>query len=530
MVSAGLRQGGEASARSGEASGKIVATSHGGIRVGPLVLALDVGTSSCRASLYDVRGERMQEMAAQVAYHPRVTGDGGAELDADALVAHVERAIDRVLARAAPGSAAISAVGVSAFWHSLVGVDANGAALTPLYLWMDGRSRDAAVALSRQLDERSVHARTGCVLHASYWPAKLRWLLDTQPGLFRDVRRWVSFGEYLTLRLLGANPMGVSMASGTGLLDQHTCEWDAEILAAVGLDPELLPPIAAPKEAIVGLGPAHAARWPVLRHAPWLPAVGDGACSNVGAGCMIRDRLALMIGTSGAMRAVWRADHFAIPWGAFCYRVDYDRLALGGALNDGGSLFTWMHDVLRLPAMADAEAAIAGMEPEAHGLTVLPLWGGERSPGWADDARGAIVGLRLHTSPLEILRAALEGVALRFARIDAILRQAVPEADELIATGGALLRSPAWMQIMADALGRPVSASRELEASSRGAALLALESLDELPDELDSLPPTVGEIFDPIPAHTERYRAAADRQTRLYQVLIRDSMNREGSK
>jgi gluconokinase len=119
------------------------------------------------------------------------------------------------------------------------------------------------------------------------------------------------------------------------------------------------------------------------------------------------------------------------------------------------------------------------------------------------------------------LRASLEAVALRFAEIDGILHNALPEAAEVIATGGALLHSTAWMQIIADALDRPLLASSEAEASSRGACLLALEALGLLEVRLDELRPEVTRRFEPVVAYTERYRAALDRQRRLYDALLR---------
>jgi gluconokinase len=259
---------------------------------------------------------------------------------------------------------------------------------------------------------------------------------------------------------------------------------------------------------------------------PWLPSIGDGACSNLGAGCSTPDRFALMVGTSGAERAVWSPTAaFETPWGAWCYRINEQRVVMGGALNDGGSLLDWLRASLQLarPLMPDSneEAQLAAFEPDAHGLTVLPFWGGERNPGWADDARGAIVGLRLTTRPAEILRACLEAVALRFLEIDQILVGALPDAREVIATGGALLHSPAWMQILADALGRPLLASAEAEASSRGACLLALEALGTLEVPIEDLKPATTRRFDPIPEHRERYRVALERQRRLYDALLR---------
>lgn len=480
------------------------------------VLALDVGTSSCRASLYDPRGRRLGGSQAQVAYSPRVSADGGAELDPEALFQEVASTVDAALGR--QPDVTIAGVGTSTFWHSLLGLDAEGRPLTPVYLWLDARSGAQAAGLRARLDERVVHGRVGTVLHWSYWPAKLAWLRQTQPRLYASVARWVSFGELLLERLTGLAGVSVSMASGTGLLNAHTCAWDEELLDALEIRPDSLGRIAD-LDHTANLRDAE--RWPRLRGVPWLPAVGDGACSNLGAGCATPAWFALMVGTSGAERAVWAPPaEFEIPWGTWCYRVDRRRVVMGGAFNDGGSLLDWLRRSLRLPPLRTLDPALSDVEPDSHGLTVLPLWGGERSTGWAADARGAIVGLRLHTQPIEIARAALEAIALRFGELDRLLQQAMHAAGEVVATGAALLHSPAWLQIMADVLGRPVLASAEPEASSRGAALLAGETLGLLAEPLDAMRPATRRRFDPVTEHTERYRAAAERQRRLYTQLV----------
>jgi gluconokinase len=449
-----------------------------------------------------------------------VTPDGGAELDPERLLDHVCGAIDQVLDHDAPP---ILAVATDTFWHSLLGVDAAGRPVTPVYLWLDARSRGEVAGLRERLDERAVHARVGCVFHWSYWPAKLTWLRHTQPDLFKDnrVHRWISFGELVLERLTGRTGISVSMASGTGLLNVHSCDWDADLLDALRLERAQLGTLVPLTHTATATKPALK-RWPALKDVPWLPAVGDGGCSNLGAGCATPDRFAVMIGTSGAERVVWAPpEPFDVPWGTWCYRVDERRTVVGGAMNDGGSLLDWLRASLRLPALKTAERELAALEPDRHGLTVLPLWGGERSPGWADDARGAIVGLRLHTQPVEILRACLEAVALRFGELDRILLEVMPNAREVVATGGALLHSPAWMQIVADVLGRPLLASSEPEASSRGVALLGLETLGLLTQPLEAMQPSGRRRFEPRAANSERYRAAAERQRRLYDLLVK---------
>jgi gluconokinase len=160
------------------------------------------------------------------------------------------------------------------------------------------------------------------------------------------------------------------------------------------------------------------------------------------------------------------------------------------------------------------------MEPDAHGLTFLPILNGERGPAWADRANGTISGLAMSNTPMEILRAAMEAVALRFALIAEMLEEASPGEKQVIATGGGLLNSPTWTGIMADTLGRPVTLSGVKEASARGATLLALERLGAL--EIEETGSPLGETHHPDPDHHEIYRSALARQRRLYGAVLGD--------
>jgi gluconokinase len=174
--------------------------------------------------------------------------------------------------------------------------------------------------------------------------------------------------------------------------------------------------------------------------------------------------------------------------------------------------------VLRLPDDAEIERALAAGPPDGHGLTVLPLLAGERAPGWRDDRRATVAGLGRETTALQILRAWLEAVALRLSLVYGLLRPHAAEPHLIVASGGALARSPAWAQIIADALGHPVMVARDHEMTSRGAALLALEALGRLPD-LDSLAVPPGETVRPDAAGHARLRQALERQRRLDATL-----------
>lgn len=484
----------------------------------PLILVLDVGTSSARAALYDATGEPVYGASVQVQHEMTTTQEGGVETDADDLLDRVCRCIDGVLAQAGALGERIAAVAPSVFWHNVIGVRADGTPLTPVLTWADTRSERAAEALRRELDPEAVHARTGCVIHPSYLPAKIRYLQEEHADHLMALRYWLSFAEFLTLRLFGSPTCSISVASASGLLDQHRCSWDEELLRAIPIDASRLSPLDdTPRR---GLLPEYARRWPALRDAPWFPGWGDGAASNVGAGAFGRRRAALMVGTSGALRVAWEADDVDIPAQLWCYRIDRRRVVMGGALSNGGNLVEWMRDTLRLPDdLGQIDAAIAALQPDAHGLTVLPFLAGERSTGWVADARAAINGMQLHTTPVEIMRAAHEAVAYRFKLVWDLVRVAIPEAETVLASGGALLHSPVWTQMMADVLETQISASAVLEASSRGVALLALLALGGIPT-LDTLPVPTGAVYAPDPTRREAYRAGFARQQALYAQLV----------
>ncbi|MDP8899745.1 MAG: gluconokinase [Actinomycetota bacterium] len=478
-------------------------------------MSLDVGSSSVRAALHDASGDAVEGSEVKLDHEFDHTADGGATTDADALLDLVARAIDGALSR--QPDARILCVAASTFWHSVLGVDRDDRPTTPILTWADRRAAAAARNLRDRLDERAVHRRTGAPLHSSYWPAKLLWLESADPEGFGRTERWLSPADYFFARLFGGRPaIGTSMASATGLYDQNRNRWDPQTLGALPVDEAQLPVLS--DEPRTGLRKEWAQRWPALADVPWFPAVGDGACSNVGCGCTGRDRLALMVGTSGAMRVLWKADSVEVPPGPWCYRADRERFVMGGALSDGGNLVGWLRETLRLPDPEETEELLAKMRPDAHGLTFLPILNGERGPAWADRANGTISGLAMSNTPVEILQAAMEAVAYRFALIAEILEEASPGDKQVIATGGGLLGSTTWTRIMADALGRPVTLSGVEEASARGAVLLALEALGG--PGIESREVLLGETFEPDPENHEVYREALARQRRLYEAVL----------
>lgn len=473
-----------------------------------LLLSIDVGTSGVRAALFDERGNEVP--GAQVRSRRSAVSDF-AELDPDQLVDQVVKTVDELFTYQFHSAAQIDFIAISAFWHSLIGIDAAGLHTTPVLTWADTRAVDSVYELQLNYDELDIHARTGCRFHPSYWPAKLLWLSRMQQDKFRDTRYWLGFAEYLCLRFFKENSMSISMASATGLFNQRDCDWDWDFVEELGISPDTLPEIKTQISA--RLTDDFARRWPALAEARLVTVVGDGAANNIGAGCSTKDQIALMVGTSGAMRVVFQGGPpDSLSLGLWSYRACRRRVAVGGALSDGGGLVQWINETLNF----DAEE-VAALEPDGHGLTVLPFWSGERSTGWFADARGGIFGLTQQTTPVEIARAVLESIAYRFALIARDLDAIAPNAT-IAASGNALRSSPAWLQIIADVLGRPLLLGGSAEASSRGAALLALEAVGKIVNiEEDTF--AVDQVFEPDMSRHARYSHGLARQEELYDRL-----------
>lgn len=491
----------------------------------PLLIAVDAGTSSVRALAYDRHGRDIQGSEEQIRYALETTADGRATFGAAALFDITVRAIDGVVARLGDHAGAVAAVGTTSFWHSLLGIDAAGETTTPVLYWADTRSAGQATRLRGELDADAVWQRTGCRLHSSYWPAKLCWLNESEPETVTRTARWLSFAEYALGRLCedNADAATICMASGTGLLDVHALKWDEDTLAATGVDPSRL-------SSLVDLGPPgrlrpeFAARWPALAGADWFPALGDGACANVGSGAIGPASIALTIGTSAAERVILPRpprSGWSIPPGLWAYRLDRERAVLGGALSNGGNLLRWLWNTTGTGPDSEATKAAAALAPDTTGLTVLPFLAGERSPGWHDDASAVFAGLTVATRPEHLIRAGMESIAYRLAAVYDALGPLCESGHRIIVSGGAILGMPAWLRIVADALGHPLAAlSSDDETTARGAALMAATAAGILPNLESAADFTANAtVYEPdLPAH-DRYRAGRLRQERLEDAL-----------
>lgn len=497
-----------------------------------LVLGMDVGTSSLRTALFSMSGQRQPGTTAQHTYALRDRPSGAAELDPARLLRAALAALTETLARHAADPALrarpILAWGTSGFWHSLLGTDAEGRPLTPIFTWADSRAASDAARLRETLEERAVHTRTGCMVRASFWPAKLAWLRRTRPGLFARVAHWVSPADWVLASLGDASARpGRSALSGTGLIDWTRGGWDRELLRALALSPERLPRLPEVGSSPPGpwrLGARWERRFPALRGAAIFPAIGDGAAGNLGCGLGEpghgkRRFAAVNFGTSAAVRLTRAGAYRPAPFGLFCYALDDgDRWLVGGATANAGNARAWAREAFGLTeAEADRTPAGLATRPPAAPLLALSHLHGERAPTWRDDLAGAIVGLRADHRAGDLFRAVVEGTYLRLGRIVDALAAAEEDAgggDLRLVVSGGLTRSPASVRWLCDALGRPCHVSAEHEASLRGAAVYALRRLGRRAEPAGREP-----AIRSRPAWARHYATLRKRQAKLEETL-----------
>src|SRR5215218_2620284 len=309
---------------------------------------------------------------------------------------------------------------------------------------------------------------------------KLMWFSRHEPDTCAAVRWWVGLKDYVLWHLTGTLVTELSSASGTGLLDLATRSWNPTALQLAGVSADQLPPVR-PTTATLGLSAAAAALVGLTAGIPVVTGAADGPLGNLGTGAMSPGVAGLSLGTSGALRVVVPEPRVDAERGLFCYALTDDAWVVGGAVSNGGAVVRWAGDVFG----RDLRSADGGPPPDAallelagqvpagsDGLVMLPYLLPERSPSSDPELTGAFLGIRHSHTRGHFVRAAVEGVARQLA---AILRQGdeLTPVSSVRATGGAL-RSPLWREVLADALGRPLSVTGEAEGTALGAAGLAL--------------------------------------------------------
>jgi xylulokinase len=439
-------------------------------------IGLDVGTTAVKALAVDDDG--MILARAEESYPLSMPRPGWSEQDPDVWV----RAAGRALAELGDADA----VGFSGQMHGLVALDENDTPLRPAILWNDQRTAAECAEIERRVGLDRLIALTGNRALTGFTAPKLLWLRNHEPDVYARIRSILLPKDYVRLKLFGDRAIDAAEASGTLLFDVANRRWSDDVLAALELPGEWLPPAYECTE---------------------IRGAGDQAAAALGVGITGPGPVSVVLGTSGVVfgaLAAYRADPEARAH-VFCHAVPGTWHAMGVMLAAAGSL-QWLRDAIAPETpFADLLAEAERWPPGSEGLLFAPYLSGERTPHADPDVRGAFVGLSLRHDRGALVRAVLEGVAYGLRDSLELLRALGVEADVGRVSGGGA-RSALWRRIVASVLDLPLEQTEAAEGSAYGAALLALDDPVAAASRVRVTARTEPEWADEYAAGYERFR------------------------
>ena len=443
------------------------------------ILAIDIGTTNCKAIAFDTNGTPVHTL--KNGYKTFSDDTGKSEQSPDEVFGVVIDLIKDSFAEKED----IKAVSFSAAMHSLIAVDEQGNPLTNAILWSDTRADKQAEKLKQSEAGKSIYQNTGVPIHPMSPLCKIIWLKEEHPDIYERTYKFISIKEYIFHKLFNKYIIDDSIASATGLYDIYKKKWCEEALQQAGITPERLsqPIDVMHRESI--LSPQYKERFGTKENIPFIAGGNDGCLANLGSGVLSSGDASLTIGTSGAIRMTTQQPQRDKEQRLFTYLLTKDIFVTGGAINNGGITLEWLSRILTndaTPKEPDeliqlAETAPAGSDK----LLFLPYLLGERAPMWDANAKGVLFGLTQQHTKAHIARATMEGICFAMKDVMTAIEDVNGTIKTIYASGG-FTHSSFWLQMMADVLDKTILVNNGADASSTGAAIIALYSLGYIKD------------------------------------------------
>lgn len=387
----------------------------------------------------------------------------------------ISASIRAALAESGLKGADISAIGLTGQMHGLVLLDEKGEVLRPSILWNDQRTGAQCDEMTERVGARRLLELTGNPAVTGFTAPKILWVRDNEPDVYARARQVLLPKDYIRYKLTDVYATDLAGASGTSLLNVAERAWSAEVLAALEIPAEWMPPAHEGTAITSTISAAGAAATGLQVGTPVVGGGGDQAAGAIGMGCVTPDKIGVTVGTSGVVFAPLSRYAYESEGRlhAFCHAVPETWHFMGVMLSAAGSL-QWYKDTFAADMAFDALLAEAAEAPAgSEGLFFLPYLTGERTPHPDPLARGAFIGMTSRHSRGHMTRAVLEGVAFGLKDSFTLIAQAgLPDQFEARISGGGA-KSPVWQGIIADVLGAPLVNINTTEGGAFGAAILA---------------------------------------------------------
>jgi len=448
------------------------------------ILSVDVGTSSVKVTIFNGEIELVRE--ASKSYPLIQTQPGFVEQNPKRLLEAFHQAIQQVLSGLANRP---NVIVLSTAMHSLVAIDEFNQPITHLVTWADQRAEGEAGQLRSSMQGDYLYQKTGTPVHAMSPLIKLAWFRKNELEIFRKAKLWADLKSLILFDLLGEWVIDESLASATGLYNLLTRDWDQEAMDWCGVTREQLPRLVKTTAILGCIRPGLAQDLGLGENLRIVAGASDGALANLGVGAVYPGSLAISIGTSGAVRGMVNKPKLDPHGRLFCYHVDESHYIVGGPINNGGILLSWLQGILLERGETSGELVpeselihnfyelmnqgVKKIAPGSDGLFCLPYLSGERAPFWREDLSGSFWGLKLSHSRNHLVRAVLEGICYQLNSVVKLLADLTGPVSEIRATGG-FTKSEVWIKILTDVLGKPLGVLEHTQGSALGGAWLGM--------------------------------------------------------
>jgi gluconokinase len=397
-------------------------------------IGIDIGTTATKAICFDINGNVIRQVSnSYTMYHPKP--DWSVQ-DPQEILQVVINCIAEITKGIQP-----EFISFSSAMQSIIAIDETGKPLTDAILWADNRANSIAEKLKNSEKGKHFYQKTGIPIHPFSPITKIAWFKEFDSDIFSQTYKFISIKEYVWYHLTNEYYTDTSMASGTGLLNIHTLQWDPEILDFLNLKPQQLSTVCEVTHQCKGVSDDFL----------YVIGGGDGALANLGTGAMNKNCIALTIGTSGAVRLPIDKPYLNEQMRTQCYHLMDDQYLVLGAVNNGAIILQWLRETLLKTDQSfetlfqEAERIPAG----AEGLLFVPYLLGERAPIWDAAAQGSLLGMQITHTQAHLVRATLEGILFGLFQITEIL---LPDSEKrkqtkVMASGG-FGKSELWLQMV----------------------------------------------------------------------------------
>ena len=494
------------------------------------LLAIDLGTSSCKAAVFDREGHVIDSASsAYSVYYPHT---GWAEQDPEEWWAGICRALQQIWSNGKAAPQEIACVGVDGQSWSAVAIDQDGKCLTRNPIWMDTRAREQCEKANREIGKDVIFNCAGNPLLPSYSTGKVLWYRDVLPEVFSRTDKILQSNSYIVFCLTGEISQDLSQGYGWHCFNMRKGVWDEEMVRAFGLDPSILPPIMSCDHVAGKVTAAAANQCGLLEGTPVVAGGLDAAAGSLGAGVLQAGETQEQGGQAGGM-SICLDTYKSDPRLILSFHVVPDRWLIQGGTVGGGGVMRWFEaqfaDYERSVAKESGKPSLVQLgelaeqiSPGADGLTFLPYMSGERTPIWDPDAKGVFYGVDFSKTKGHFVRACMEGVAYSLRHNLEVAEEAGASVDVLRAVGGSA-NSLLWTQIKSDVTGKPIAVPYSDAATTLGAAILAGIGCGMYSSYEEAVSLTIRETrrHEPDPEPKEAY----DRAYRTYRAVYENLKN-----